>query len=60
MNYRVLQPFDGHQVGALTDLVGQNVDYRIAAGHVEIVADDDNDAKPEQKSARTVSKKRKD
>ena len=59
MTYRVLRPFAGHQVGALTDLVGHNIDYLTGAGFVER-ADETDDAKPEQKSARTVSKKRKD
>lgn len=60
MTYHVIRPFAGHQVGALLpDLVGHNADYLVKAGFVEL-HDDDDDNKPEQKPARTVTKKRKD
>ncbi len=61
MTYHVIRPFAGHQVGALLpDLVGHNADYLVKAGFVELHDDDDDDNKPEQKPARTVTKKRKD
>ena len=57
MTFIVLRPFAGHQVGTLlTDLVGHNADYLIAAGFVEPVDDTSDEPKP----ARTNVKKRKD
>ena len=57
MTFIVIRPFAGHQVGTLlTDLVGHNGDYLIAAGFVEPVDDTSEAPKP----ARTNVKKRKD
>lgn len=57
MTFIVLRPFAGHQVGTLlTDLVGHNGDYLLAAGFVKPVDDTSDQAKP----ARTNVKKRKD
>ena len=57
MTYIVLRPFAGHQVGnSLPDLAGHNSEYLIANGFVA-PSDDTN---PDEKPARTNTKKRKD